>query len=138
MSIPATDKRVVVKGVVIDRLSGGKMADSRILMDTMSMMRQLGAIPDAPPVAMIRDALSFCCHPECGGFARRATCFFRYPQRSREDISSASCNVQCATCNSFPAAAPLAEAQRRNESGALYRGSVEANRVQEVTQNDPP
>ena len=45
LGIPATGKSVTVKGVVIDRLSGGKMADSRILMDTLGMMQQLGVIP---------------------------------------------------------------------------------------------
>jgi steroid delta-isomerase-like uncharacterized protein len=49
MGIPASGKRVEVKGMVIDRLAGGKMADSRILMDTMTMMRQLGVIPEPPP-----------------------------------------------------------------------------------------
>ena len=47
MGIPATGKGVVVKGVVIDRIVGGMMTDSRILMDTMGMMQQLGAIPGA-------------------------------------------------------------------------------------------
>jgi len=42
LRIPATDKRVTVKGVVIDRLEGGKMADSRILMETLGMMQQVG------------------------------------------------------------------------------------------------
>lgn len=45
LGIPASGRKVVVPGVVIDRLSGGKMADSRILMDTMGMMQQLGVIP---------------------------------------------------------------------------------------------
>ena len=45
LGIPATGRRVTVRGVVIDRLKDGKMADSRILMDTMAMMQQLGAIP---------------------------------------------------------------------------------------------
>ena len=49
LGIPATGRRVEVKGVVIDRLEAGKMADSRILMDTMGMMQQLGVIPGAPP-----------------------------------------------------------------------------------------
>ena len=48
LGIPATDKRVTVKGVVIDRLEGGKMADSRILMDTLGMMQQLGALATPP------------------------------------------------------------------------------------------
>jgi steroid delta-isomerase-like uncharacterized protein len=45
MGIPATWKRVTVPGVVIDRLNNGKMADSRILMDTLGLMQQLGVIP---------------------------------------------------------------------------------------------
>jgi len=45
LGIPATGRTITVPGVVIDRLSGGKMADSRILMDTLAMMQQLGVIP---------------------------------------------------------------------------------------------
>ena len=45
LGIPATGRNVTVKGVVIDRLSQGKMADSRILMDTLGMMQQLGVVP---------------------------------------------------------------------------------------------
>ena len=45
LGIPATGRRITVKGVVIDRLSEGKMADSRILMDTLGMMQQLGVGP---------------------------------------------------------------------------------------------
>jgi steroid delta-isomerase-like uncharacterized protein len=44
LGIPATGRSVNVPGVVIDRLEGGKMADSRILMDTLAMMQQLGVI----------------------------------------------------------------------------------------------
>ena len=47
MGIPATGRNVVVKGVVIDRIVGGMMTDSRMLMDTMGMMQQLGAMPGA-------------------------------------------------------------------------------------------
>jgi len=47
MGMPATGRSVAVKGVVIDRIIGGMMTDSRILMDTMGMMQQLGAIPGA-------------------------------------------------------------------------------------------
>ena len=49
LGIPATGRRVEVKGVVIDRLEQGKMADSRILMDTFGLMQQLGVIPAPPP-----------------------------------------------------------------------------------------
>ncbi|HEY1984820.1 MAG TPA: ester cyclase [Terracidiphilus sp.] len=45
LGIPATNKKVTVHGMVIDRLNAGKMADSRILMDTFSLMQQLGVIP---------------------------------------------------------------------------------------------
>jgi steroid delta-isomerase-like uncharacterized protein len=47
LGIPATSRSVRVKGVVIDRLVGGMMTDSRILMDNLSMMQQLGVIPTA-------------------------------------------------------------------------------------------
>jgi steroid delta-isomerase-like uncharacterized protein len=50
LGIPATGKSVAVKGVVIDRLEAGQMADSRMLMDTLSLLQQLGALP-APPAS---------------------------------------------------------------------------------------
>jgi steroid delta-isomerase-like uncharacterized protein len=49
LGIPGTGKHVEVKGVVIDRLESGKMADSRILMDTLSLLQQLGVVPASPP-----------------------------------------------------------------------------------------
>ena len=45
MGIPATNRGVTVKGVVIDRLAAGRMSDSRILMDSLGMLQQLGVIP---------------------------------------------------------------------------------------------
>ena len=47
LGIPATGKSVSVKGVVIDQLAGGKMSASRMLMDSLGMMQQLGVIPSA-------------------------------------------------------------------------------------------
>ena len=47
LGIPPTGKQVVVNGVVIDRIVEGKMVDSRILMNELSLMQQLGVIP--PP-----------------------------------------------------------------------------------------
>ena len=44
LGIPATGRSINVKGVVIDRIVEGKMVDSRILMDGLSMMQQLGAL----------------------------------------------------------------------------------------------
>ena len=43
--VPATGKQITVKGMVVDRVVAGKMVESQILMDCLSMMRQLGAIP---------------------------------------------------------------------------------------------
>ena len=42
---PATGKQITVKRMVVDRVVAGKMVESQILMDGLSMMRQLGAIP---------------------------------------------------------------------------------------------
>ena len=43
--VPATGRQISVKGMVVDRVVAGKMAESRLLMDGLSMMRQLGVIP---------------------------------------------------------------------------------------------
>ena len=45
LGVPATGNSVAVRGVVIDRVVDGMMTDSRILMDTMGMMQQLGVVP---------------------------------------------------------------------------------------------
>jgi steroid delta-isomerase-like uncharacterized protein len=50
LGIPATGRRVNVPGMVLDRVVAGRMAESRILMNSMAMMQQLGVIP-APPEA---------------------------------------------------------------------------------------
>lgn len=42
LGIPATGKPVRVWGVVIDRLVEGRIKETRILMDTMGLMKQLG------------------------------------------------------------------------------------------------
>lgn len=44
LGIPGTGKKVSVKGVVIDRVVDGQMRDSRILMDSLGLMYQLGVI----------------------------------------------------------------------------------------------
>ena len=43
--VPATGKQITVKGVVVDRVLNGQMVESRILMDGLGMMTQLGVIP---------------------------------------------------------------------------------------------
>ena len=46
--VPATGRAVKVWGVVIDRLEGGKIKETRIIMDALGLMMQLGVFP-APP-----------------------------------------------------------------------------------------
>ena len=45
MGVPATGRQVRVWGVVIDRLEAGRIKDTRILMDALGLMMQLGALP---------------------------------------------------------------------------------------------
>jgi len=44
LGIPATGQRVCVWGIVIDRLHNGRIKDTRIIMDTLGLMAQLGAL----------------------------------------------------------------------------------------------
>jgi steroid delta-isomerase-like uncharacterized protein len=45
MGVPATNRHVTVWGMVIDRLEDGKIKDTRILMDALGLMMQLGVVP---------------------------------------------------------------------------------------------
>jgi steroid delta-isomerase-like uncharacterized protein len=45
MGVPATGRNVRVWGVVIDRLEAGRIRDTRIIMDTLGLMMQLGVSP---------------------------------------------------------------------------------------------
>jgi len=47
LGIPATGRPVSVWGIVIDRLEQGRIKDTRIIMDTLGLMIQLGVVP--PP-----------------------------------------------------------------------------------------
>lgn len=49
LGVPATGRPVKVWGIVIDRLEGGKIKDTRIIMDSLGLMMQLGVVP--PPKA---------------------------------------------------------------------------------------
>jgi len=49
LGVPATSRPVKVWGMVIDRFEGGKIQDTRIIMDTLGLMMQLGVFP--PPHA---------------------------------------------------------------------------------------
>lgn len=48
LGMPPTNRTVSVWGMVIDQFDGTKVKSTRILMDTMSLMQQLGALPAAP------------------------------------------------------------------------------------------
>jgi predicted ester cyclase len=45
LGIPATGRSVRVWGIVIDRLEDGRIKDTRIIMDTLGLMGQLGVLP---------------------------------------------------------------------------------------------
>jgi steroid delta-isomerase-like uncharacterized protein len=52
LGIPPTGKRVKVWGVVMDVVRGGTLSESRIIMDTLGLLQQLGAIPTPAGVSM--------------------------------------------------------------------------------------
>ncbi len=45
LGVPATGRQVRVWGIVIDRLEEGRIKDTRIIMDTLGLMMQLGVFP---------------------------------------------------------------------------------------------
>jgi steroid delta-isomerase-like uncharacterized protein len=49
LGVPATGRAVKVWGMVIDRLQAGRIKDTRIIMDSLGLMMQLGVFP--PPSA---------------------------------------------------------------------------------------
>jgi steroid delta-isomerase-like uncharacterized protein len=49
LGVPATGRSVRVWGMVIDRLRDGRIKDTRIIMDSLGLMMQLGVFP--PPSA---------------------------------------------------------------------------------------
>jgi steroid delta-isomerase-like uncharacterized protein len=49
LGVPATGRPVQVWGMVIDRFVDGRIKETRILMDTLGLMIQLGVVP--PPAA---------------------------------------------------------------------------------------
>jgi steroid delta-isomerase-like uncharacterized protein len=47
--VPATGRKVSVEAWTLDRFRDGVMVESRIIMDVMGLMQQLGAVPGPPP-----------------------------------------------------------------------------------------
>ena len=45
MGIPPTGKQVTVTGITIDRIAGGKVAETWTNFDALGMLQQLGVIP---------------------------------------------------------------------------------------------
>jgi steroid delta-isomerase-like uncharacterized protein len=45
MGIPASGKRVSIEGIRIDRIGNGKIAESWMQMDSLSLLEQIGALP---------------------------------------------------------------------------------------------
>jgi hypothetical protein len=45
MGIPPTGRAVAAAGIAIDRLAGGKVAESWVSLDALNLLRQLGASP---------------------------------------------------------------------------------------------
>lgn len=48
LGIPPTHRAVSVWGMVIDQFDGPKVKSTRILMDTLGLMQQLGVLPGGP------------------------------------------------------------------------------------------
>ena len=46
--VPATGLAVSVWGMVLDRLVAGRIKETRIIMDMLGLMAQLGAVPPPP------------------------------------------------------------------------------------------
>jgi steroid delta-isomerase-like uncharacterized protein len=51
MGMPPTGKTVECAGITIDRIAGGKIAETWTCWDTLGMMQQLGAVPEAQPAS---------------------------------------------------------------------------------------
>jgi steroid delta-isomerase-like uncharacterized protein len=49
MGMPPTGKQVTVEGITYSRVADGKAHEAWLIWDTLSMMQQLGAVPEAAP-----------------------------------------------------------------------------------------
>lgn len=49
LGVDPSGKTVEVEGIVINRLEGGRLVESWPLADMLSLMQQLGAVPEAEP-----------------------------------------------------------------------------------------
>ncbi len=51
MGVPASGKRIVVKGIYVYRVEGGTFVENWTSMDNLGLMQQIGAIPTAAAAA---------------------------------------------------------------------------------------
>ena len=51
MGMPPTGKQVTVSGITYSRIAGDMAREAWLIWDTLSMMQQLGAVPEAAPEA---------------------------------------------------------------------------------------
>jgi steroid delta-isomerase-like uncharacterized protein len=49
MGMPPTGKQVTVEGITYSRIADGKTREAWLIWDTLSMVQQLGAVPEAAP-----------------------------------------------------------------------------------------
>ena len=49
MGMPPTGKQVIVEGITYSRIADSKAREAWLIWDTLSMMQQLGAVPEAAP-----------------------------------------------------------------------------------------
>jgi predicted ester cyclase len=54
MNISPTGKHVAMAGIMVFRLEHGKLAEGWILIDNLSIFRQLGVLPPAEPIGKQR------------------------------------------------------------------------------------
>jgi predicted ester cyclase len=45
LGVPASGRRVTVEAWTLDRYQGGQLVESRIIMDVVGLLTQVGAIP---------------------------------------------------------------------------------------------
>jgi steroid delta-isomerase-like uncharacterized protein len=56
MGVPPTGRRVSVEAWVLDRYRDGRVVSSRIIMDQLGLLQQLGVIPNRQPTADLEAA----------------------------------------------------------------------------------
>ena len=53
MGMPATGKQVTIEGISIERIVDDKVREAWVTWDTLSMLQQLGAVPETVPAQTV-------------------------------------------------------------------------------------